>query len=331
MGSFYNFADIRILVAGDLMLDRYWWGTVDRISPEAPVPIVRLNRTSTVLGGAANVAANVVALGARASLIGVRGKDNSGDELCDLLLSSRISPETIFSVDDRPTSVKTRIVAHSQQVVRVDEESNVPLTETAEKSVLSALPKLVEESDLILISDYAKGFLSENVISELIRLAREGEKIILVDPKGINYNKYRGASIITPNVKEAAEATHLHIESDDSLNKAAWKLIGDLSLNAIIITRGEDGMTLFSPGLPAFHVTSHERHVFDVTGAGDTVIATLAVCMAAGFSLKDSVTVANIAAGIVVAEVGTTVIKKEKLLTELAAFPSISTLSMTSP
>ena len=191
-----------------------------------------------------------------------------------------------------------------------------------EEGVIKALPDLVAISDLIAISDYAKGFLTDNVIVELIRVGREAGKLILVDPKGIDYFKYRGASILTPNIKEAAEAAHQSLDGLDSLRNAANMLIRQLSLDAIVITQGEAGMTLFSSDSAAFHVNSVEQHVYDVTGAGDTVIATIGVCLAAGCNMRDAVSISNLAAGIVVSEVGTTVITKEKLMSRLSVLPS---------
>ena len=313
-----NFSEVKILVVGDLMLDRYWWGTVDRISPEAPVPVVQLNRTSTTLGGAANVAANVAALGAGVDLLGAVGKDSAADEMYDLLDRSAISREFVLAANDgRPTSVKTRVIAHSQQVVRVDHETSQQLDPATERAVLDKLPALIKAADVVLVSDYAKGLLSETVTSEAIRLGHHDNKTVLIDPKGRNYDKYAGASILTPNVKEAAEASGQHISNFASLENAARLLTDRFGLEAIVVTRGDEGMTLFLKEGDHYHVNARSRQVYDVTGAGDTVIATLAVCLGAGFELRDAVPVANTAAGVVVSDVGTTVITKEKLISEL--------------
>jgi rfaE bifunctional protein kinase chain/domain len=313
-----NFSEVQFLVVGDLMLDRYWWGTVDRISPEAPVPVVQLNRTTTALGGAANVAANIAALGAGVDLLGAVGKDNSANEMFELLDRSTITREFVVAANDgRPTCVKTRVIAHSQQVVRVDHETCQPLDAVTEAAMLEKLPALVGTADVILISDYAKGVLSEVLTSETMRLGRHLNKTVLVDPKGRNYGKYAGAAILTPNVKEGADASGKQINDFASLNIAAVDLIDRFGLEAIVVTRGDEGMTLFSKDGGHYHVNARSREVYDVTGAGDTVIATLAVCLGANFELRDAVAIANTAAGVVVSEVGTTVITKEKLLKEL--------------
>jgi D-beta-D-heptose 7-phosphate kinase/D-beta-D-heptose 1-phosphate adenosyltransferase len=325
-----DFSRVKVLVVGDLMLDRYWWGTVDRISPEAPVPVVRLNRTTTALGGAANVAANVTALGAGVSLLGAVGNDKSADELYELLDRSAIGREFIVVADDgRPTCVKTRVIAHSQQVVRVDQETCQPLGSRTETEVKEKLSALVEKADIVLISDYAKGLLSDAIVSEVIQLGRQENKTVLVDPKGRNYGKYSRATILTPNVKEAADASGRPIIDFASLENAAREIIDRIGLEAIVITRGDEGMTLFYSNGEHYHVDARSRQVYDVTGAGDTVIATLAVCLGAGFDLRDAVSIANAAAGVVVSEVGTTVIVKEKLTNELARSTPLASLQTT--
>jgi rfaE bifunctional protein kinase chain/domain len=300
------------------MLDRYWWGSVERISPEAPVPIVRLSETSLALGGAANVAANVVGLGAHVQLVGGIGEDHEASEFRHLLDSANIPDDSILVLRDRPTSLKTRVVAHSQQVVRVDQESSDPLSSSVEELVLARALSLIDNVDLCVLSDYAKGFLTDRIIAEMVKMAQRSGKPLLVDPKGKNFDKYRGASILTPNVREVSEVSHCSVQSFESIRRSADELIQRLSLDALIVTRGEEGITLFSADSDPFHVNAKERQVYDVTGAGDTVIATIAVGLAAGVSLHNVIKLANAAAGMVVSEVGTTSIAKEKLADELA-------------
>jgi D-beta-D-heptose 7-phosphate kinase/D-beta-D-heptose 1-phosphate adenosyltransferase len=312
-----KFSEARILVIGDLMLDRYWWGTVERISPEAPVPVVQISNTSISLGGAANVAANIVGLGSEVALVGATGQDSEAADLRQLLNSTGISTEFILPLDDRPTSLKTRIVAHSQQVVRADHESNSPIGFDVEEEALKAINAMISSIDLIVLSDYAKGFLTTRLATEVIRLASTVNKYVLVDPKGKDYAKYSGAAVLTPNFRELSEISHANLDSCEDLEKAARKLINELSVDNIIVTQGEHGMTLFPNDSPSFHVDSKGRHVYDVTGAGDTVIATLAVALSSDMPLDIAVSLANTAAGIVVEEVGTTVITTEKLLSEV--------------
>jgi rfaE bifunctional protein kinase chain/domain len=326
MDTLSKFSNVRVLVIGDLMLDRYWWGSVDRISPEAPVPVVRLTETTLALGGAANVAANVVGLGAQVQLLGGIGEDHEATEFRRLLDLANIPDESVLVLRDRPTSLKTRIVAHNQQVVRVDQESSAALSLSMEEDVIARASSLINEVDLVVLSDYAKGFLADRIISDVVEMARRAGKDLLVDPKGKNFDKYRGASYLTPNVREVSEVAHRPVGSFESLRRSADELIQNLSLEGLVVTRGEEGMTLFLVDADPFHVNAKGRQVYDVTGAGDTVIATIAVGLGAGVSLHDVINLANIAAGIVVTEVGTTSITKEKLAREMTSFPNAASV-----
>ncbi|HLL99694.1 MAG TPA: D-glycero-beta-D-manno-heptose-7-phosphate kinase [Pyrinomonadaceae bacterium] len=310
-----RFSNVKILIIGDVMLDRYWWGSVSRISPEAPVPVVQLEKTSLVPGGAANVAVNVAALGAVPRLVGVIGDDDEGKYLSAALDSANISPDLLLTLKERPTTVKTRIVAHNQHVVRIDNEKTNFLTAGEEESLWSSIEKELELTDLILISDYAKGLLSKKLLTRLITKGKEYRKQILVDPKGKDYTKYTGASLLTPNRREAIEACHFeeHQVADD-ISIAGETLISELNLEALLITQGENGMTLFQKAGKPVHFQTKARTVYDVTGAGDTVIATLAVALAAGANLLQAAELSNISAGLVVEEVGTTTINQERLL-----------------
>lgn len=308
-----NFSKAKILIVGDVMLDRYWSGSVTRISPEAPVAVVNLQKKKLVAGGAANVAANVAGLGAEPFLVGVIGKDEEGAEFPALLKSVNISADYLVKLPDRPTTVKTRIVAHNQHIVRLDQEEKKPLSAQQEKIVLQKIEQIFNGIDLIIVSDYAKGLLTKNLLARLITLAKEKRKKILVDPKGKDYSKYKGATLLTPNRREAAESCKLEEDGENLIRQAGKLLLEDLNLEALIITQGEDGMTLFEKEKVTAHFPASAREVYDVTGAGDTVISTLGVALASGLDLKTSVNLANIAAGIVVGHFGTTAISLKEL------------------
>jgi rfaE bifunctional protein kinase chain/domain len=311
-----NFSKLRILVVGDVMLDRYWWGGVTRISPEAPVPVVRLKSTSMAAGGAANVAANVAGLGATAILVGIVGEDEDAKLFPSILETARVSHEHLIGVKGRSTTVKTRVIAHSQQVVRVDQEDSDPIAAETEERICSKLRELVPEVDAVAVSDYAKGMLTDKVLSELISIAAANAKPVLVDPKGKQYAKYRGATVLTPNRREAAEACNLD-DSATVVEEAGKRLMSELELNALLITQGEEGMTLFRRSVEPFHFTAVAREVYDVTGAGDTVIATLTTAIGAGADLADAAELANVAAGFVVEQVGTSSVTTSDLRTAL--------------
>ena len=307
-GLIEKFNQVKVLVIGDVMLDRYWWGSVNRISPEAPVPVVNLEKTSNAVGGAANVAANIKGLGAVPFLVGVIGNDDGGDIFKDSLEHLGISAKYLLTVDNRPTTIKTRIIAQQQQIARIDQETGNNLTADDEAKLLDGLLKLLSEIDIVVVSDYSKGLLSDNLLSLLITNTKKLNKKILIDPKGKDYNKYKNATLLTPNRKEAAEASH-----KISVAEAGQDLMNKLSLESLIITQGEDGMTIFEKETET-HLPALARHVYDVTGAGDTVIAALAAALGSGEDLLTAARIANIAAGFVVEELGTTVITTDKLL-----------------
>lgn len=308
-----NFSKVKVLVVGDVMLDRYWWGNVSRISPEAPVPVVSLETTSLALGGAANVAANIAGLGATPFLIGVTGDDEDARFLPEILQKTNIKNFKLFPINKRKTTVKTRIIAHDQQVVRIDSESTEPVSRSETEIILAQIQKFLEKADIVLVSDYNKGFLTEKFLSQLITLANKKSKKILIDPKGKDYSKYKKATLLTPNQREAADACGLEADNQSLTDKAAKILLKDLALKALVITQGEKGMTILEKENKLFHLKATARKVYDVTGAGDTVIAVLAVALASGLSLQQSAEIANLAAGLVVEKVGTTVITKELL------------------
>ena len=298
--------NVRLLVVGDVMLDRYWFGDVSRISPEAPVPVVKVERIEERLGGAANVARNAVALGAQTALLSVVGDDEAGRSLSRLLEEGEI--DAGLHVDpDIDTTVKLRVIGRQQQLLRIDFETT-PSHEILQAK-LSEFVSRVEECDAVILSDYGKGGLTH--ITEMIRLARAAGKLVLVDPKGDDYAKYAGATVITPNRSELREVVG-RWASDEELANKAQKLRGELGLEALLVTRSEEGMTLFTAD-EVHHQPAKAREVFDVSGAGDTVIATLAVMLAAGAGWAEAIRIANIAASIVVGKLGTAVVTREEL------------------
>lgn len=301
------------MIVGDVMLDRYWWGNVSRISPEAPVPVVRLERTSAAAGGAANVAANVVGLGAQSFLVGLIGNDAEAETLSCILRNSGIAPDFLVSSENRPTSVKTRIIAHSQQVVRVDDENITPISKTEAEAVFKKIEPVFDAADIIIISDYAKGLLVENLLTRLITKCKAEKKKILVDPKGKDYSKYRGATLLTPNQKEAADACGFEDFEENSVERAGKTLLEKFSTESVLITQGEKGMTLFQKSGEIRRFDALARNVYDVTGAGDTVIAALAVAVGSGLDFVEAAEIANVAAGLVVEQVGTTALTVEML------------------
>jgi D-beta-D-heptose 7-phosphate kinase/D-beta-D-heptose 1-phosphate adenosyltransferase len=303
-----KFSDVTVLVIGDIMLDRYWWGSVSRISPEAPVPVVKMENMSLAAGGAANVAANVAGLGARPVLVGVVGDDAEAGLLPDVLAKRGVSAEHLLRVPGRPTTVKTRIIAHSQQIARIDQETDSSLDGATESSLLKTLGGLIPTSSAIVISDYAKGVLSESILDSMIKMSREEGKPVLVDPKGKDYSKYRGATLLTPNRREAADACGLEENTQQMVDVAGRRLLAELDLDRVLITQGEDGMTLFRQDVPPYHLNTLARDVYDVTGAGDTVIGSLAVAVGAGADLETAANIANAAAGLVVEQIGTAVV-----------------------
>ncbi|MFN7085828.1 MAG: D-glycero-beta-D-manno-heptose-7-phosphate kinase [Burkholderiales bacterium] len=296
----------RVLVVGDVMLDRYWFGEVGRISPEAPVPVVKIDRIEERPGGAANVARNVAALGAAASLLSVTGSDEAGACLKRLLKKNRI--EARLHVDRSvDTTVKLRVIGRQQQLLRIDFET-LPSHEVL-ASKLKDFCVLLRKADAVILSDYGKGGLAH--IARMIELARRAGKPVLVDPKGEDYSRYCGATLITPNRTEFQQVAGSW-SSEAELTSKAWRLRRKLGVAALLITRSEEGMTLYQPG-KRLHVEAQAREVYDVSGAGDTVIATLGVMLASGACLADAVRVANRAAGIVVGKFGTAVVHPEEL------------------
>ena len=307
-----DFARARLLVVGDVMLDRYWFGDVSRISPEAPVPVVHVRRTEERPGGAANVARNVTALGAACTLLAVIGDDEAGSSLARLLEGERVRT-SLHRDRSLETTVKLRVIGQQQQLLRIDFE-RAP-GEAVLASKLDEYERLVDESDAVVLSDYGKGGLAH--VSRMIERARAHGKPVLVDPKGSEYERYRGATLLTPNRAEFREVAG-RWKDDADLERRAQRLRADLGLEALVVTRSEEGMSLFTAS-ESHHEHTRAREVYDVSGAGDTVIAVLALMVAAGASLHDAMRVANHAAGIVVGKLGTAVVHPEELAESLAS------------
>ncbi len=308
-----NFSGVKVLILGDVMLDQYWWGDVSRISPEAPVPIVALNKKTAVAGGAANVAANVAGLGAVPYLIGIVGDDAESEVLKQTLQKNHVTGIHLISSALRPTTVKTRVIADNQQVVRVDREDVHGLEKPLEEAVAKSVAGIIKEVDVVLISDYAKGIVTSKLVAEVLSGSNEYEKPLLIDPKGKDYRKYSRASVLTPNQKEALDAANMEFVDDSTVKEAGDYILAKFDLEHLVITRGEKGMTLFSKDAPPTSLDTVARRVYDVTGAGDTVIATLAVAIGSGLDFHNSCKLANAAAGVVVETVGTAPITLKEL------------------
>ena len=289
----------RILVVGDLMLDRYWFGDVERISPEAPVPVVQVNTAEERMGGAGNVARNVNALGGKSGLIGVLGDDSAGFALRQIAEQCEISHNLVVDAE-MPTCVKQRIVARHQQLLRADFEQTP--NSSAVNQLVDQVSREIEHYDVMVLSDYGKGSLSR--VSDLIQLGVEKQKPVLVDPKGADFSRYRGAYLVTPNLKEL-ELVAGKVQDDTDLDEKASRVVREYQLGNLLVTLSERGMKLFSKNGESLHSPARSREVFDVSGAGDTVIGVMAMCVGAGLNMSRALHYANIAAGIVVSRLGT--------------------------
>jgi rfaE bifunctional protein kinase chain/domain len=307
-----EFSAAKVLVVGDVMLDRYWFGDVNRISPEAPVAVLKVSRVEERPGGAANVARNISALGAQVTLLSVVGADEAGQCLEKLLSEDANLTALLHRDDSVSTIIKLRAIARHQQLLRIDFET--PPSHEVLHAALEDFRAQLPLADVVILSDYGKGGLTH--IAEMIRLARSMGKPVLVDPKGDDYARYAGATLLTPNRSEFREvAGSWHNEAE--LNSKAEKLRIDLQLEALLVTRSEDGMSLYQANNEVLHEPTHTREVFDVSGAGDTVIATLAVMLASGSTLPDAMRIANRAAGIVVGKLGTAVVSRDEIIQDM--------------
>ncbi|PHM17691.1 MAG: bifunctional heptose 7-phosphate kinase/heptose 1-phosphate adenyltransferase [Sulfuricurvum sp. PD_MW2] len=292
----------QILVIGDLMIDHYLWGGCERISPEAPVQVVDIARETTVLGGAGNVINNLVALGAHVSIAGVIGDDENGEELCTMLDAIGVKSEGLVKQKGRKTSKKSRIIASNQQILRYDKESKDAIDLTSEQAIVSYVKSTIGLCDILILSDYGKGVITDTVAAGVITAARNAGKKVLVDPKGKDYRKYQGAYLLTPNKKEASEATGIVINDEESLKKALLNLKETCDLECSMITLSEDGIAIYDESMRRFPTVAKE--VYDVTGAGDTVIASLSFALSSGLGIDEAAPFANHAAAVVVGKIG---------------------------
>src|SRR5436190_8039282 len=299
------------------MLDEFIWGDVTRISPEAPVPVVNIQRESTHLGGAANVLANVSDLGGSGSVIGIVGNDSAAEKLrASLRQNGMAAAETLISDDRRPTTIKTRIIARQQMIVRADREHPAPVNGEIEGRIISAAREAIKSAGALVVSDYDKGVVTPRILAELLPLAY-GRIPVLIDPKARNFDSYRPATLVTPNHHEALRLTNIDEDSDDGLRTAAEVIRTRLGCDAVLITRGDRGMMLLEGNGDPVYVETAAREVFDVTGAGDTVIAMLALALAAGASMTEAAVLANHAAGIVVGKLGTATASAAEVLNSI--------------
>jgi len=294
-----------VLVLGDVMLDEFVWGRVSRISPEAPVPVVQVTGRSDHIGGAGNVAANVCSLGGACVLAAVVGRDAAGERVRASADATGIESRLVDGGAGRRTTVKTRIVAHGQQVVRADQEDTADVAPGVETALVETVRREIGRVAALVVSDYQKGVVSSGLLRRVLPLARRHRVPVLVDPKLRHFRLYRGASVLTPNQLETEQATGLRLTGPAELATAGRRILARLGCRAVLVTRGEHGMTLFERGRPPLHVEAAAREVYDVTGAGDSVIATLALALAAGARLAEAAVLANAAAGVVVGKLGT--------------------------
>lgn len=312
-----RFSHAGVLIVGDLILDHYIWGKVNRISPEAPVPVVHVESESLQLGGAANVFNNVLSLGGRADLCGIVGADEAGRRLLHELGLRRPGRGGVVIDPDRPTTRKTRVIAHSQQVVRFDVEHRKAIKPAIERRIVRYVESRLRDISCLVVSDYAKGVVTPSLMAELVRLAALRRIPIIVDPKVEHFSYYKGVTIVTPNHLEAIQAAGVHHDDDQGISEAGEIIRQRLGCQSVLVTRGEKGMSLFESDGSSFHIPTVARQVYDVTGAGDTVVGTLALALATGASIRDGAVLANHAAGIVVGMVGTATVTAEQLVAAL--------------
>ena len=319
----------KILVIGDLMIDHYFWGSCNRISPEAPVPVIKIDSDTSILGGAGNVINNLFALGASASIISVIGECNASNELKKLLSEINIDTSYLITQKDRFTSKKNRIIASQQQVVRFDRETTEEISIKSQNSIIKIFESIVDQYEVVLLSDYGKGIFTFNLTQSIIKIARQHGVKLLVDPKGLDYSKYKGAYLLTPNKKEASEATNINILDDKSLQKALISLKNKCNLELSLITLSEDGVAIFDDEMKTYPTLA--RQVFDVTGAGDTVLASLGYALASENNIESAVNFANLASGVVVGKIGSAtaslneIIEYESSLNKSSSFQHIKT------
>ena len=312
-----GFGDARVLILGDIMLDEYMYGSVDRISPEAPVPVVNISSSKILLGGAANVAANICSLGGEALLLGTVGDDEAAIKISQLLKSEKISDDLLVTDLTRRTTIKTRIIAHSQQIVRADREDRHEVNPDIEKEIFSRFMSVADDIQAVIVSDYGKGVINQSLLEKLMSVCLQKNIFVAVDPKETHFNNYQRVSLITPNHHEAGFAYGRRIHNEKDLLEVGKGLLKRLKAKSILITRGPDGMSLFTEDSEPTHIPTFAKKVYDVTGAGDTVIAVFVAATCAGADLVESAIVANAGAGLTVGEIGTATVTTDALLQEL--------------
>jgi len=312
-----KFSKAKILVVGDLILDEFIWGSCSRISPEAPVPVVWAERESYMPGGSSNVASNIRALKGNVYIAGVVGLDQRAEKLIELLSAEGVTTEGIITDPSRPTTLKTRIIAGHQQVVRVDREKVDYLTPSILKDIVSYAEKTISRVDAVIIEDYGKGVITPALLKPIIKCAQKNKKIIMVDPKEEHLLYYKGVTSLTPNNYEASAVTGIKIKGDKTLKAAGEKILKQLKSESVLITLGEKGMCLFEKNGKVTHISTAAQEVFDVSGAGDTVISVFTLALTCGASLRDAARIANIAAGIVVGKVGVAVVNQKELINKI--------------
>lgn len=321
-----KFNDCKILVIGDLMIDEYVWGEVDRISPEAPVQVVAVTGEDYTLGGAGNVINNLVTLDANVWAIGVIGNDTSGKLMLERLKDLNVDTSGVIAEPQRPSTIKTRVIAAHQHVLRIDRETRKEIARQTFSKLAVAAEKLIPDAGAVLISDYGKGVITTAFLKKIIDCARKHQKPVIVDPKGFDYTKYSGASLVTPNKKEASQASGIEITDTAALHKAGEKILASTGIERMLVTLGKDGMILFEPDQKPYKIDTKARQVFDVSGAGDTVVALLGLALAAGATYKEAMALANTAAGLVVGKVGTATVSQDEL--DAALQPSFDSAAL---
>jgi D-beta-D-heptose 7-phosphate kinase / D-beta-D-heptose 1-phosphate adenosyltransferase len=331
----FNDKTPKVLVIGDLIIDHYLWGSCERVSPEAPVQVINVEKESTSLGGAGNVLSNLNMLGAKVDIISVIGECQTSNELKELLSDIKVESQYLITQNDRFISKKSRVISGQQQVIRFDRESTLEINNDSEKEILKVYKKIINSYDIVLLSDYGKGVLTNTLTQSLIEVANKNDKKILVDPKGLDYSKYKGAYLLTPNKKEASEATHLKINNSKTLTKAIKTLKKQYDLNVSIITLSEQGVAIFDNEL-RIHPTA-AKEVFDVTGAGDTILASLGFALSCNTDIDEAIKFANLASGVVVGKIGSStaslneIIEYESSLNKSSSSEHIKTWSEISP
>ena len=313
----HGFSSSRIMVIGDLILDEYIWGKAERISPEAPVPVVWAQRQSFMPGGASNVASNLASLGAKVFLYGVVGEDRNGDVLLDLLRHKNVDCDGVIADAARRTTVKTRIIAAHQQMVRLDWENTEHLAQDRLRHVIERVEEKIPHVDGLIIEDYGKGLIGPYLLKRVISLAKKHRKIVTVDPKVEHFGYYKGVTALTPNEKEASAGAGIAIKTDEDIDRIGWKLHKTLQCDGVLVTLGEKGMNLFSgagKNRAPVHIPTVAQEVFDVSGAGDTVISVFTLALSRGVPMVEAARIANVAAGVVVGKVGVAVVTKAEIL-----------------